>query len=165
MIALNYINKSSAAIAAMKDYENMKLIIENTSKEVKDAYDDMFSLCSAKIDGMPKMHNPKAGEIKVVGSLDKINVMQERYHQAVEYMAWFEPVWCALSDEERIILREFYMQNSQRSGATTRLSHNRILALRYIGGLSWNQVAASVHEGLTGKQVRKLHNYYLSDLC
>jgi hypothetical protein len=40
-----------------------------------------------------------------------------------------------------------------------------ILALRYIGGLSWNQVAATVHEGLAGNQVRKLHNYYLSDLC
>lgn len=42
---------------------------------------------------------------------------------------------------------------------------HRILASRYIGGLSWNQVAATVHEGLAGNQVRKLHNYYLSDLC
>ena len=121
MIALTYINKSSATVAAMKDYENMKLIISATSKDVKDAYEDMFSTRSSQIDGLPKTHNPQAGENKIVGSLEKINIMQERYRQAVEYMAWFEAAWLSLTSEEQVILKEFYMQISQRSGATTRL--------------------------------------------
>lgn len=143
MIALNYINKSSAAIAAMKDYENMKLIIENTSKEVKDAYDDMFSINSAKLDGLPKAYDPKAGELKIAGCLDRIDLMQERYRQAMEYMAWFEPAWNSLTCEERRILEEFYMQNSQRSECTARLSYDLCYSETHV-------------ERLRGKSLRRL---------
>jgi hypothetical protein len=136
MIALNYINKSSAAIAAMKDYENMKLIIENTSKEVKDAYDDMFSINSAKLDGLPKAYDPKAGELKIAGCLDRIDLMQERYRQAMEYMAWFEPAWNSLTCEERRILEEFYMQNSQRSCFAIRFILSKKITVCPSGGKS-----------------------------
>jgi hypothetical protein len=36
-------------------------------------------------------------------------------------MRWFEPAWRALTDDERLILSEFYMSGNQRSGATYRL--------------------------------------------
>ncbi len=46
---------------------------------------------------------------------------RERYSQAIEYMAWFEPVWSSLTDTEQHILSEFYMGYNQKSGATYRL--------------------------------------------
>ncbi len=121
MIAMTYINKKSATIEAMKDYENMKHIIATTPQEIKDEYETIINVSSPQLTGMPKTHNPKAGENKVVHGLDKINVMHERYRQAVEYMAWFQPAWEMLDEEERFILEEFYMQGSQRSGATARI--------------------------------------------
>ncbi|WP_461206088.1 ArpU family phage packaging/lysis transcriptional regulator [Clostridium sp. DL1XJH146] len=122
MIALTYINKNSATIAAMKDYESMKQIIATTSQDVKDEYDDIISINSPSFDDMPKAHNPKAGENKLVSKLDKINIMRERYKQAIEYMAWFEPAWQMLNDNEKLILQEFYMNGNQRSGANARIS-------------------------------------------
>ncbi len=121
MIALTYIDKKSATIAAIKDYENMKLIISTTPQEIKEEYEDIISINSPSFDDMPKAHNPHAGENKVIHSLDKINVMLERYRQAVEYMEWFEAALLSLSEEERMVLKEFYMQGNQKSGASARI--------------------------------------------
>jgi len=37
------------------------------------------------------------------------------------YLDWFEPAWCALSEEKRLILKEFYMMGNLKSGAGVRL--------------------------------------------
>ena len=137
MIALTYINKKSATIEAMKDYENMKHIIAVTSQEVKDEYDAIINVSSAKITGMPKTNNPKAGENKMVQGIDKINIMQERYRQAMEYMDWFDPSWKMLSEEEQFILREFYTQGNLKSGATARISIKYNYSPRHIERLKY----------------------------
>lgn len=121
MIALTYIDKKSATIAALKDYENMKTIISTTPQEIKQQYENMTSIGSPKFDNMPKAQDNHAGENKVAHALDKIDVMAEKYRQAVEYMGWFETAFLILSEEERMILREFYMQGNQKSGASARI--------------------------------------------
>ncbi|MDF2672433.1 MAG: hypothetical protein K0R09_698 [Clostridiales bacterium] len=121
MIALTYIDKKSATIAAIKDYENMKLIISTTPQEIKEEYENMISINSPGFDDMPKVYNPHVGENKVVHAIDKIDVMFERYSQAVEYMEWFETAFLTLSEEERMVLKEFYMHGNQRSGASARI--------------------------------------------
>lgn len=135
MIAMTYIDKRAATIEAMKDYENMKHILASTSQEVKDEYEDIISLSGVSIDGMPKAHNPKAGENKIVSGLDKINVMRERYSQAVEYMKWFKPAWKLLTDDEQFILKEFYMNGNQRSGASARIEVRLAYSARQVDRL------------------------------
>jgi hypothetical protein len=121
MIATKYINKNAATVAAIRDYNNMRFIINNTPQEIKDVYEKMASPRSLKLSGMPSARNLQAGSDKLAEQMDKLDILRERYCQAVEYMAWFEPAWYSLTDAERRILSEFYMNNSQRSGATYRL--------------------------------------------
>lgn len=121
MIASKYINKNAAAVAAIQDYNNMRFIINNTSQEIKDVYEKMTSPRNLKLSGMPSAHNPQAGTDKLADHIDKLDILRERYTQAIEYMAWFEPAWANLSDTEQYILSEFYMYGNQKSGATYRL--------------------------------------------
>lgn len=58
------------------------------------------------------MSNPKAFENRVVSTLHLINVVEERYLHALEYMTWFLPAWEALSEEDRYILSEFFFDGS-----------------------------------------------------
>ena len=53
--------------------------------------------------------------------MDKLDILRERYSQALEYMSWFEPAWSSLTDTEQHILSEFYLGDNQKSGATYRL--------------------------------------------
>ena len=121
MIAWKYLNKPSATVAAMQDYSTMREIINITPQETKELYDRMVSVGSRRVTGVPTGWNPQAGEERLVKSLDTLDVIQERYRQAVEYMGWFEPAWATLTDTEQTVLREFYMNGSRKSGATARL--------------------------------------------
>lgn len=121
MIAWKYIDKPQAAIAALRDYSSMRDVINITPQEIKDLYEQMISPRNSQITGLPRAHNPQGAENKLMTSLDKLDVMQERYRQAIEYMGWFEPAWSTLTDDEQRIIKEFYMAGSQRSGATSRL--------------------------------------------
>lgn len=121
MIAWKYLNKPSATVAAMQDYSTMREIINITPQETKELYDRMVSVGSRRATGVPAEWNPQAGEDRLVKSLDTLDVIQERYRQAVEYMGWFEPAWATLTDTEQMVLREFYMNGSRKSGATARL--------------------------------------------
>lgn len=107
-IMWKYLDKRSATIAAIKDYESMQFIIKTTDDEIKKAHEKMTSVGGAKWDGMPKVHNPKSMEDRVLNVVDEINIMEERYQQAVEYMKWFEPAWKQLSQEDKYVLENFY---------------------------------------------------------
>ena len=124
MIAWKYLNKPSATVAAMQDYDTMREIINITPQETKELYDRMISVGGRQLTGLPTSWNPQAGEDRLVKSLDTLDVIQERYRQAVEYMSWFEPAWATLSDTEQMVLREFYMNGSLRSGANVRLQQS-----------------------------------------
>lgn len=121
MIALKYINKNAATVAAIRDYENMRFIINNTPLEIKDVYEQMASPRGPKLTGLPSARNPQAGADKLAAQIDKLDILRERYSQAIEYMAWFEPAWSSMTNTEQHILSEFYMGDNQKSGATYRL--------------------------------------------
>ena len=107
-IIWKYLDKRSAAVDALKDYSNMKFIIEHTDDEIKAAYEKMGGVSSPQSDGMPRTHNPRAAEDRMIKGIEEINVLKERYRQAVEYMAWFLPAWEELSEDERYVLETFY---------------------------------------------------------
>ena len=121
MIALKYINKNAATVAAIRDYENMRFVINNTPQEIKDVYNQMTSPRGPKLSGMPSARNHKAGTDKLAAQIDKLDILRERYSQAIEYMTWFEPAWSCMTDADQHILSEFYMTDNQKSGATYRL--------------------------------------------
>ena len=107
-IMWKYLDKSSATIAAIKDYDSMQFIINSTDDEIKRTYDKMTGVGSPKWDGMPRVHNPQAGEERILTAIEEIDILKERYRQAVEYMDWFKPAWEQLSEEDRYCLETFY---------------------------------------------------------
>ena len=121
MIAWKYLDKTRATITAMRDYESMRVIITNTPDEIKEVYEKMTAPHSANLTGMPPAKNPQSAADKLAAQIDKLDVLRERYSNAVEYMAWFESAWGTLDDIEQCVLREFYMTANQKSGATYRL--------------------------------------------
>lgn len=99
-----YLDKRTATIRAIEDYENMQFIINNTDDEVKGVRDGMVGLGSPNMDGMPHAHNPQAGEERILDGIEKIDILKERYRQAVEYMSWFKPAWETLSEDDKYVL-------------------------------------------------------------
>ena len=117
-IMWKYLDKRSATIAALKDYESMQFIIKNTGEEIRSQQDKMVGVASPIWDDMPHVHNPGATEERIVNGIEEIDILKERYRQAVEYMEWFQPAWDQLTEDERYVLEVFYMDsNSYGSNA------------------------------------------------
>ena len=107
-IMWKYLDKRSATIAAIKDYDAMRFILNSTDDEIKRIHDKMTGVGSPDYDGMPKVCNPQAAEERIIKNIEEIDIIKERYRQAVEYMDWFRPAWEQLTDEERYCLETFY---------------------------------------------------------
>jgi DNA-directed RNA polymerase specialized sigma subunit len=120
-IAWKYINKADATIAVIRDYDNMRVIINTTPEEIKAAFDKMSAPASSRLTGMPGARNPHAAEKKMTDGIDRLDHLSERYCTAVEFMAWVGPAWETLSDKEQMVLSEFYGSGNLRSGANARL--------------------------------------------
>ena len=109
-IIWKYLDKRSATIAAIKDYDSMAFIIKSTEEKIERANDKLTS-AGPKFSPIPSVHDPKATEKKILNVVDEINILQERYNEAQEYMAWFRPAWAQLVEEEQYILKTFYAEN------------------------------------------------------
>ena len=107
-IMWHYLDKRSATIKALGDYSSMKYIIDSTDEKTSEIQERMTSVGSPRMTGLPSAHNPQAGEDRLVKAIDEIDVLKERYRQALEYMEWFTPAWEELSEDERFVLEEFY---------------------------------------------------------
>ena len=107
-IMWKYLDKRSATIAALKDYDSMQFIIKNTGDEITAQQDKMIGLASPSSDGMPHAHNPKASEDRIINGIEEIDILKERYRQAVEYMDWFKPAWDQLTEDDQYVLESFY---------------------------------------------------------
>ncbi len=107
-IMWKYLDKRSATIAAIKDYDSMQFIINSTDDEIRRTYEKVIGVGSPNQDGMPRVHNPQAGEERLINTIAEIDLLKERYRQAGEYMDWFQPAWDQLSDDEKYCLETFY---------------------------------------------------------
>ena len=114
-IIWKYLDKRSAAVDALKDYKSMKFIIDHTDDEIKNAYEKMSGVSSPQFDGMPHSHNPQAAEERIIKGIEEIDVLKERYRQAMEYMAWFLPAWEELLEDERYVLATFYSDEERQT--------------------------------------------------
>ena len=107
-IIWKYLDKRSAAIAALKDYDSMAFIISDTERQIEKVNEKLGSTGGMKLDAQPSVHDPKSGEKQILNVIDQINILEERYREALEYMRWFKPAWMQMLEEERYILKAFY---------------------------------------------------------
>ena len=110
-IVWKYLDKRSATIAALKDFDSMSFIIRDTEAQIQRANDKLTS-AGPKLSEIPSVHDPKATEKKILAVVDQINALQERYREAQEYMLWFKPAWAQLMEEEQYILKTFYSETN-----------------------------------------------------
>ena len=103
-----YLNKKDATVNALKDYGKMKHIIDHTEEEIQRVYSRIAGVGSPAIEKMPSANNPQAGEDRMIKGIEEIDVLRERLRQAKEYMAWFQPAWDALSDDDQFVLDAFF---------------------------------------------------------
>jgi len=113
--------KTSEVISAIKKYDNMRDIVASTPDEIKAHYDRLTAPHTPVLDGMPKTHNPNSGEVRLVNGLDLINTIQERFRNAQLFVEWFEPMWNALSTDERRLL-ETYKHTDVYAGSIAELT-------------------------------------------
>ena len=116
-IIWKYLDKKAGAIAALKDYDSMKFIIDNTDADIKNTYHKMAGIGSPGFDGMPHSKTPQAAESRVTSCIDEIDVLKERYRQATEYMSWFVPAWRGLTPDERYVLDMFFCKQNDYGDA------------------------------------------------
>ena len=114
-IIWHYLDKRGATVNALKDYGSMQYIIDHTDEEIASVHDRITSVGGPVLSDMPPgQRNPQAPENRIIAAIDEIDVLKERYRQAVEYMAWFRPAWEELSEEERLLLSEYYWNEDER---------------------------------------------------
>ena len=111
-VCWSFLDKRQATIDALKSYHDMEFIIQNTSDEIKTVRVEMEGIGAVNVDRLPHAHNKRAGEERIIGGIEKIDILRERYRQAEEYMAWFKPAWERLTDDERFVLEAFYVKET-----------------------------------------------------
>lgn len=115
-ISWSFLNKRDATKEAVRAYNSMKFIVAHGEEEIKEVRSRMGGATTPALDGMPRTHNPQSRENSLLSGIAEIDVLRERYRQALEYMEWFKPAWEQLSEDERYVLDVFYM-NVDESGA------------------------------------------------
>ena len=113
-ISWSFLDKKKGAIDAIEAYPQMDFIIRHTDEDIAKEQAKMISTSSMNLDGMPHAFNPQAAEDRIIEGIAEIDVLKERYRQAVEYMNWFRPAWDKLTEDDRYVLTAFFLD--ERTG-------------------------------------------------
>ena len=127
-IAWTYLDKRSATVSALNDYIHMDFIIRSHPDRTMESHSRMTAIHASVLSGMPHHPDHLAVETQLAATIDEIDIIQERYRQALEYMEWFQPAWERLTEDERFVLGEFYKDADERTvdGITSICNHFRI---------------------------------------
>lgn len=120
-VMTRYLDTRKAAIAALQDFPLMEHAAEQTNNVADQLREDLTHPASPRLDGMPRLPNPHAGENRIVATLDKINLLAERQRQAREYMDWFLPAWALLSEGDRFVLEAFFLTGGSQEDAVNQV--------------------------------------------
>lgn len=117
-IMWNYLDKRRATIAALKDYDGMKFIINSYQDDLKLAKEQMIGVSSPHYGFSPSgSKKDNLTEHRLLHGIDQATKLNERYQQAQLYFKWFEPSWRELSEDERWILTVFYLDRQSQTMA------------------------------------------------
>ena len=64
----------------------------------------------------------RAAQSRAEYSIAEIDVLEERNRQAKEFMAWFQPAWDALGEDEKTVLTMFYLSENGKTDAIEEIS-------------------------------------------
>ena len=98
---------TEAAKSAIREYDTMRAIADNTPDEIKEINADMTSPRTSNLTGLPTAHNPLAGQDRLCELIDLKDLKRRRYVQAAEFLSWFLPAWDALTEDERNLLEVY----------------------------------------------------------
>lgn len=111
-ITWKYVDRSRAAIAALRDYPVMENIIATTPQELHDLrHEVLMPSPNTEREPVTGSKDPHAGETQVINYMERIDNRTRKYLQAKEYMAWVNPAWESLSDEERDVLNICFLSD------------------------------------------------------
>lgn len=108
-ISWSFLDKQKATMDAIEAYSSMKFIIDTTGDKIAETRAMMSGSKTQSFGGVRGVSDPQSGEMKLLAGIDKLDVLEQKYLQAVEYMEWFKPAWYRLKPEQRYILAAFYM--------------------------------------------------------
>ena len=127
MIYWKYLDKKKAAAEALKDYDSMLFIIENTALDIRNVVDNACAISAQVLSELPSSSDVFSNETRIINSIDECDVLQMRYFKAIRFLKWFEPAWARLTSEEQYVLREFYCSCDMQQNAVNRIcSHFNI---------------------------------------
>ena len=110
-ISWSFLDKRKGTVDAIESYKAMEFIIKTSGDDIEAARSKMEGVKSLQYDGMPHASNPQSAEDRILDGIAEIDVLKERYRQAVEYMDWFVPAWQQLSEDEQFVLEAFYVDD------------------------------------------------------
>jgi hypothetical protein len=123
----------------------MQHIIATHEEREQAAREDMTAVPSPSLSGLPGAHDPQAGEKRVTAIIAEIDVLQERYRRACEYMNWFRPAWDELNEDEQFVLSAFY----HRKGGKQEDAGGEVCERFYIERASAHRKKCRAREKLT----------------
>ena len=110
----------------------MKMIVESTPDRISDQYDKLTSPQGSKLKFTPGVDNPHSTEEMWVTALDKLELIRQRHREAEVFLIWFEPVWLALTVQERLLLDTYKYSDTRNEVVLTELAYELNFSVRQL---------------------------------
>lgn len=120
----DYFDYRRAAIGVLQDYVTQAIILQQGDSHAEELKASLTSVASPRIDGLPRTTNPHAGEARVCSILDNLDVLKSRNLKAQAYMDWFTPAWEGLSDDDRLVLETFFLDDLSAEDAAVKVAEH-----------------------------------------
>lgn len=120
----DYFDYRRAAISVLQDYATQAVILQQGGSYAEGLKASLTSIGSPSLDGLPRANNLHAGEARVCSILDNLDVLKARDRKARAYMDWFTPAWEALSDDDRLVLETFFLDELPAEDAAVKVAEH-----------------------------------------
>lgn len=102
-IAWNYLDKRSAAMAALKDYRSMKAILATTAEQIANVRQDMVRIGGMRFEESAHgARNPQAGETRSCMELRKLMCWKLAYPENVQNQVFLDFAKAAGKQRQRL---------------------------------------------------------------
>ena len=113
------------AIHAIRSMRHMAYLQEHLPEEIRALEEDMASVASPNLSGIPRGHREGAGEEHLVHLIDERTRLMDLQSQVRQHVLHFVPAWQDLSEEERDMLYSRYVEGEKQEATSARLGIGR----------------------------------------
>lgn len=124
----NYLDKRNGTENVLRDFKDQDYILKTFEQNIKSLEADMENLRLIAYDDPTGLRTKQTSESHIIQCMEEIDAVRQQKKEAEEYMAWFLPAWEQLSEDDRFVLRTFYIdgQNYGSNAAQTVMEHFHI---------------------------------------